>query len=162
MPYHEVNDFAQEVWVHLARNQWHALQGWRGLYTEDNEGGSNLAGYLRTITSHKVADLFAAAGRQLPAGYETVDVVDDRGQLGVNPRASTEGDLLFAAFEECSRHFTARDRSLLALWYEGHPDQHTAEVLGMTQGNVQQRRHYLMQILRPCLREKLPEYFSDV
>ena len=129
---------------------------------EDNESGSSLATYLWRITRNKVADLYEAAGRQLPAGYETTDIFDDHGQLGTNPGASAEGDFLFAAFDECSRHFNERDHRLLVLWREGCPDRHTAGVLGMTEGNVRQRRRYLLRILMQCLREKLPEYFSDV
>jgi len=161
VPYEDVDDYAQEVWVQLAKNQWHALLGWRGLDAEIDEPFS-LSGYLWRITRHKVVDLLEKDGHQVPSGHEPEDVPDNLTALGLNPGNKAEGHFLRAAFDECTRHFKVRDSRLIVLWLEGQKDDYTARLLQMTPNNVRQRRRYLNRILRDCLGEKLPEYFSDV
>ena len=153
-PAHLIDEYSQEVLLHLCRNNWASLSGWRGLYSGEDWHPNSLAGYLKSITAHKVNDLIDADNRRLPAGGEYRDVVEDGGALGINPADSTADAGNKALLRECINTLQPKDRNLLYLWRQGEPDSYTAQLLDMNANNVRQRRHYLTKKLIECVENR--------
>ena len=139
-----VDDYSQEVLAYLCQDTWSALSNWKGLYSDDEWNPNSLEAYLRTTTRRTVIDLWRADQRQLPEGGEYWDIVDENGAMGRNPVdtycETQEAETIRVLIE----HLSPRDRNLLHLWLQGEPDRHTARLLRMTENNVRQRRHYLL------------------
>ena len=57
-----VEDYVQEVWIHLAENGWSRLAQWQGLY-DDTENPNSLGAFLKTVTRYKVIDLHRMGGQ---------------------------------------------------------------------------------------------------
>jgi DNA-directed RNA polymerase specialized sigma24 family protein len=135
-------------------NNWSALSGWRGLYSDEDWHPHSLAGLLKKITVNKVKDLKAADGRGLPAGSEYQEVIDNDGPLGVNPEEAASDSRDRVHLRECIEELQRKDRNLLYLWRQGQRDSYSARLLDMNANNVRQRRHYLLQRLRECVENK--------
>ena len=161
-PLSTVEDYAQEVWQHLLKDDWRVLLQWKGLYDDLDWNSLGLAAFLRQITVNKVRDLQRAEQRQLPPAMDPVDIIDVYGPLGMDPMVQDERARLEAAFMSCFSRFNDRDQNLLRMWWEGYTGAEIAAELGMQPNNVYQRRFYLLGQLRACLVEKLPEYFRHV
>ena len=153
-PAHRVEGYCQEVFLHLCQDKWSRLRNWDGLYSDEAWHPNSLAGYLRTITVNKVADLLRADARQLPGGGESRDAVADDGALGRNPEDATADARDKALFRECLDDLQPRDRNLLYLWCQGQQDSYTARLLGMNANNVRQRRHYVARKLSECVENR--------
>ena len=80
-PRHVIRDYAQEVLIHSARDNWARLLEWRGLYSDDAWNPHSLAAYLRTIPIRRAISLQRADRRQLPSTDGPVDIVDEHGPL---------------------------------------------------------------------------------
>ena len=157
-----VEEYAQEVWAHLIAGNWLRVMQWKALWNDDAWHENSLAGYLHQITSNKVSDLRDAEPPRLPPGLDPVDVIDRTTGMGNDPLVEAERARLIIAFEICSDAFNDGDHRAILMWWEGHTAQYIAEQLGTNPNNVYQRRHYLLNQLRACLIERLPEYFHHV
>ena len=158
---HRVDDYAQEVWLHLAAGNWLRLLQWRGLYNDEAYHPHSLEAYLKQITIHKVIDL-QGTDRLQESPYDPADIIDDETELGRDPALGAERSRLRRAFDSCSRRFKDNDHRSIRMWWEGHTAKYIAEKLNTNPNNVYQRRSYLLEQLRRCLVEKLPEYFRHV
>jgi len=158
----KVEDYAQEVWQHLIKDEWRVLLQWKGLYDDAVWHPRSLAAFLRQITINKVRDLQRAEQRQLPHAMDPVDIIDVDGPLGTDPMVQADRAHLEAAFLSCISRFNDQDQNLLRMWWEGYTGAETGAELGMTPNNVYQRRSYLFRQLSGCLVEKLSEHFRDV
>ena len=156
----KVEEYAQEVWIHLVAGNWLRLLQWNGLYDDAAWHENSLKAFLKQITIHRVSDLRDAEPPQLPPGLDPNDIID--GTLGSDPLLEAERSRLMRAFESCTRWFKKSDHRAILLWWEGHTAQHIAELLEMNANNVYQRRSHLLKQLRDCLVENLPEYFRHV
>ena len=161
-PSFKVEDYAQEVWQHLIKDEWRVLLQWKGLYDDVDWNSRGLAAFLRQITINKVRDLQRAEQRQLPPAMDPVDIIDVDGPLGTDPMVQADRARREAAFMSCFSRFNDRDQTLLLMWSEGYTGAEIAAVLGMQPNNVYQRRSYLFRQLSACLVEQLPERFRDV
>jgi len=158
----KVEDYAQEVWQHLIKDEWRVLLQWKGLDDDAVWHPRSLAAFLRQTTINKVRDLQRAEQRQLPRAMDPVDIIDVDGPLGTDPLVQADRARLEAAFLSCFSRFNDQDQNLLRMWWEGYTGAETGAEMGMQPNNVYQRRLYLFRQLRACLVEKLPEYFSHV
>jgi len=158
----KVEDYAQEVWQHLIKDEWRVLLQWKGLDDDAVWHPRSLVAYLKRVTDYKVVDLQRAEQHQLPPLMDPIDVIDVHGPLGMDPMVQAERARLEAAFLSCTSGFKDQDQTLIRMWWEGYTGAETGAELGMLPNNVYQRRLYLFRQLRACLVEKLPEYFSDV
>ena len=149
----EARDYAQEVLIHLARDNWDTLLKWRGLY-EDTANPNSLAGFLRVVTRNKTGSLLKADGHLPPEDDEPAEIEDKHSPMGVNPSDQAEDDARRALLERLIAELPTRDRNLLTMWRLGHPDSYTARMLRMEPNNVRQRRHYLTQRLWARFREE--------
>ena len=156
----KVEEYAQEVWIHLVAGNWLRVLQWNGLYDDAAWHENSLKAFLKQITIHKVSDLRDAEPPQLPPGLDPSDIID--GALGNNPLVQAERSRLMGAFDSCMRWFKEKDHRAIFLWWEGHTAQHIADELDTNANNVYQRRSYLLNQLRKCLVEKLPEHFRHV
>lgn len=142
-----VEDYSQEILIDLSEDKWSTLSAWNGLYSDEAWSPNSLKAYLRRITHRKVIDLWRADQRQLPEGGEYQEIVDEQSALGRNPEQAhsdaQEQQIIHLLIEQ----LPPRDKNLLHLWLQGEPDQHTARMLQMTDNNVRQRRHYLLNRL---------------
>jgi DNA-directed RNA polymerase specialized sigma24 family protein len=161
-PSHKVEDYAQEVWLHLQTSSWLRLLQWKPLYDDDAWHERSLQGFLKTIARNKAIDLRRAEPPELPPGLDPNDIMDRTTPLGNDPLVEAERSRLIRAFEFCSSWFRDRDHLLVRLWWEGHPAHYIAEQIGSNANNVYQRRSYILRRLRECLIERLPEYFRRV
>ena len=161
-PLSTVEDYAQEVWQHLIKDDWRVLLQWNALYDDAAWNPRSLSAFLRRVTENKVKDLQRADGRQLPPAMDLVDILDVDGPLGTDPLVHAERALHEAAFLSCFSRFNERDQTLIRMWFEGCSGEETGAELGMTPNNVYQRRSYLFGQLCDCLDGNLPRYFSDV
>ena len=152
------DDYAQEVWSHLLEDDCRRLLQWKGLYDDHAWHANSLRAFLKTLTVHKVFDLQQADRPYRTPATNPRDILDDW-SVGADPASEAERDRLTIALEYCMQHFKPRDHRLVEMWWEGHVDAHIAAELAMTRNNVYQRRFYLFNQLRECLRDKLPEYF---
>ena len=149
----EARDYAQEVLIHLARDNWDHLLKWRGLY-EDTPNLNSLAGFLRRVTRNKTIDLLRADGHELAEEDEPAEIEDKHSPMGVNPSDQVEDAAKRALLERLIAELPPRDRNLLTMWRLGHPDSHTALMLRMEPNNVRQRRKYLIDKIRARFREE--------
>jgi len=157
-----VEEYAQEVWAHLIQANWLRLLQWNGLYDDAAWHEHSLEAYLKRITTNKVSDLRDAEVPRLPQGLDPVEIIDRTTPLGNDPLVEAERERLVVAFTFCSSRFKDGDHRAIMMWWEGYTAQHIAEQIGSNANNVYQRRHYLLNQLRDCLVEKLPEYFRHV
>jgi len=155
----KVEDYTQEVWQHLIKDEWRVLLQWKGLYDDADWDPRSLAAFLKRVTVNKVRDLQRAEGRQLPPAMDPVDIIDVDGPLGTDPLEQADRARREAAFLSCFSRFNDRDQNLLHMWSEGYTGAEIAAVLGMQPNNVYQRRSYLFRQLRDCLVENLPGAF---
>jgi DNA-directed RNA polymerase specialized sigma24 family protein len=155
----KVEEYAQEIWLHLMQGNWLRLLQWRPLYDDEAWHPHSLEGFLKTITQNKVFDLIDAEPPVLPAGLDPADIVDRSTPLGNDPLLEAERSRLMSAYEECASHFQPKDHLALMLWWQGHDAKTIARKVGGTPNNVYQRRSYLLKCLREGLAERLPEYF---
>jgi len=161
-PNEKVEEYAQEVWAHLIEGNWLTLLQWNGLFDDEAWHEHSLKGFLKRITHNKVSDLWDAEPPQLPPGLDPVDIIDRTTSVEGNPLVEAERSRLVMAFTTCSNAFNDKDHRAILMWWEGHSGQHIADQLGTNPNNVYQRRRYLLNQLRDCLIERLPEYFRDV
>jgi len=160
LPY-RVDDYAQEVWLHLADGNWLRLLQWRGLYDDEAYHEHSLEAFLKRITIRKVIDL-QGAERIEPSPHDPADIVDEETELGRDPALGAERSRLRRVFDACSRLFKSKDHRAIQLWWEGYSASEIGARLGTNPNNVYQRRSYLLKQLRDCFVEKLPEYFRHV
>ena len=158
----KVEEYAQEVWVHLVAGNWLRLLQWNGLYDDGAWHENSLKAFLKQITIHKVSDLRDKEPPQLPSGLDPVDIIDRTTSLGRNPLVEVERSRLMGAFHRCMLWFKEKDHRAIFMWWEGHTAKHIADELHTNANNVYQRRSYLLNQLRKCLVERLPEYFRHV
>ena len=158
----KVEDYTQEVWQHLIKDDWRVLLQWNALYDDAVWSPRSLSAFLKQITINKVRDLQRAEQRQPPPAMDPIDIIDVDGPLGADPMVQAERARLEAAFMSCTSRFNDPDQTLIRMWWEGYTGAETGAELGMTPNNVYVRRSYLLQQLRDCLIEKLPEYFRHV
>ena len=156
-----IDDYAQEVWLHLAEGNWLRLLQWRGLYDDEAYHAHSLEAFLKRITIRKIIDL-QGAERIQESSYDPADIVDEQTELGRDPALGAERSRLRRAFDACSRLFQRKDHRAIRLWWEGYSAREIGERLDTNPNNVYQRRSYLLKQLRDCLVEKLPEYFRYV
>jgi RNA polymerase sigma factor (sigma-70 family) len=156
-----VDDFAQEVWLHLAGGNWLRLLQWRGLYDDEAYHAHSLEAFLKRITIRKIIDL-QGTERLQQSQLDPADIVDDNTELGRDPALGAERSRLRRVFDACSRLFKRKDHRAIQLWWEGYSAREIGEQLDTNPNNVYQRRSYLLKQLRDCLVEKLPEYFRHV
>jgi len=157
-----VEDYSQEVWLHLVAGNWLRVLQWNGLYDDGAWHENSLKAFLKQITIHKVSDLREKEPPQLPPGLDPVDIIDRTTSLGRNPLVEVERSRLMGAFHRCMRWFKDKDHRAIFMWWEGHTAKHIADELDTNANNVYQRRSYLLNQLRKCLVERLPEYFRHV
>ena len=158
---HRIDDYAQEVWLHLADGNWLRLLQWRGLYADEAYHAHSLEAFLKRITIRKIIDL-QGTERIEPSPYDPADIVDENTELGRDPALGTERSRLRRVFDACSRLFKRKDHQAIRLWWEGYSAREIGEQLDTNANNVYQRRSYLLKQLRDCIVEKLPEYFHHV
>ena len=156
-----VEEYVQEVWEHLIDGNWLRLLQWKGLYDDEAWHPHSLEAFLKRVTINKVTSL-QRAERQSSSSFDPVDIIDDTTSLGADPALYAERARLMLAFTTCSSRFSDGDHRAIVMWWEGHTAQYIAEQLHTNANNVYQRRHYLLNQLRTCLVEKLPEYFRHV
>lgn len=161
-PRPKVADYAQEVWWHLIEGNWHRLLQWDGLYNNQVWHENSLRGFLKSLTNHKVGDLMRAERRRPLVTIDPADLIDEEGSLGADPQAQAERAHLMSVYYSCVSHLNDRDKQLLEMCWEGHSAEEIGAELNMQPNNVYQRKSYLMERLRKCLIDKLPEYFRDV
>jgi len=82
VPSFKVEDYAQEVWRHLIKDDWRVLLQWQGLYDDAAWNPRSLAAFLKQITINKVRDLQRAERRQLPPPMDPIDIMDVDGPFG--------------------------------------------------------------------------------
>ncbi len=157
-----VEEYAQEVWAHLIEGNWLRLLQWNALFNDEAWHEHSLEAFLKRITENKVSDLRDAEPPQLPPGLDPVDIIDRTTSMRNDPLVEAERSRLVMAFTICSNAFNDKDHRAILMWWEGHKAEHIAEQLGTNPNNVYQRRHYLLNQLRACLIERLPEYFRHV
>lgn len=162
VPAARVEEYAQEVWLHIMDGNWKRLLQWRPLYDENAWHEHSLEAYLKRLTENKVSDLLRSDPTVLLRALDPNDIVDRTTSLGHDPEVEAERSRLIAAYEFCANRFSDRDHRLLRLWLEGHAAQYIAERIGINANNVYQRRSYLFRGLRDCLVEQLPGYFRRV
>jgi RNA polymerase sigma factor (sigma-70 family) len=156
-----VDDYCQDVWLHLAQGNWLRLLQWRGLYDDGALHPHSLEGFLKRITIHKIIDLQGSERiQQMP--HDPADIVDENTELGQDPALGAERSRLRRAFDNCSQRFKQNDHLAIQLWWEGYSAADIGERLDTNPNNVYQRRSYLLKQLRDCLVEILPEYFRRV
>ena len=158
----KVEDYAQEVWLHLQEGRWLRLLQWQGLYDDEAWHPHSLEGFLHRITVNKAADLWRAEPKFQRGEFDPVDIIDRVTPLGRNPLIEAERSRLIAAFEFCASWFRDKDHTLLWMWWEGRSGQEIADEIDSNANNVYQRRSYILGRLRECLTERLPEYFRRV
>ena len=158
---YRIDDYAQEVWLHLTEGNWLRLLQWRGLYNDEAWHPHSLEAFLKRITIRKIIDL-QGAERIEPSAFDPADIVDEQTELGRDPALGTERSRLRRVFDECSRLFKRKDHRAIQLWWEGYSASEIGDRLGTNPNNVYQRRSYLLKQLRDCFVEKLPEYFRHV
>jgi DNA-directed RNA polymerase specialized sigma24 family protein len=161
-PYEKVEEYAQEVWLHLSAGNWLRLLQWDGLYDDEAWHPQSLEGFLRTITVNKAADLWDAEPKFQPGDFDPVDIIDRMTPLGRDPQVEAERSRLIAAFEFCASWLKDKDHRQLWMWWEGRSGKEIAEETGTNPNNVYQRRSHIFKRLRACLTERLPEYFRHV
>ena len=161
-PAARVEEYAQDVWLHIMAGNWMRLLQWQPLYDEDAWHEHSLEAYLKRLTENKVRDLLRSDPKVLLRALDPNDIVDRTTSLGNDPEVEAERSRLIEAYEFCSNRFSDRDHLMLRLWLEGHPGEYIAEQIGTNANNVYQRRSYLFRGLRDCLVEQLPGYFRRV
>ena len=157
----KVEDYAQEVWIHLTKDGCHNLLLWRGLYATGPVHPNSLAAFLKTITVHRVASLHNADYKHWLDFGDDANVVDEDGQLGRNPSDPLEGEQIKVHFRECFGFLPRLDKRMLIMKWNGRSDNDIARLFRMTANNVRQRRHQMVKRIRECLSDKLPAYFSS-
>jgi DNA-directed RNA polymerase specialized sigma24 family protein len=160
--YEKIEEYSQEVWGHLVEGNWLRLLQWNGLFDDDAWNPHSLEAFLKKLTNNKVTDLLRAEPPQLPPGLDPVDIIDRTTPYGRDPLLEAERSRLMWAYEDCTQWFKDKDNRLITMWWEGHAGQYIATQLKMKVNNVYQRRSYLLNQLRDCLVDKLPEYFHRV
>ncbi len=160
--YEKIEEYSQEVWGHLVEGNWLRLLQWNGLFDDDAWNPHSLEAFLKQLTNNKVTDLLRAEPPQLPPGLDPVDIIDRTTPYGRDPLLEAERSRLMWAYEDCTQWFKDKDNRLITMWWEGHVGKYMAEQLKMNVNNVYQRRSYLLNQLRDCLVDKLPEYFHRV
>ncbi len=155
-------EYAQEVWWHLIERNWRRLLKWDGLYNDEVWHENSLRGFLKRLTNNKVYSLMRAERRQLPLNIDPADIVDEDGPLGADPQVQAERAHLISVYYSCVSHLNDRDKRLLEMCWKGHSAAEIGAALNMRPNNVYQRKKYVMDRIRDCLIDKLPEHFHHV
>ena len=158
----KVEEYVQDVWLHLFNRDWHNLLQWQALFDDDEWHEHSLQGFLKSITVNKVIDLQRADYLRRLENLDPADILMAFGELGNDPQLEAEASRLMAAFDGCTSHYQGKDDTLVRMWFEGYSAIRIAEELETNANNVHQRKSYLFKRLQDCLTEKLPEYFRDV
>lgn len=153
-PAHVVQDYAQEVLIHLARDNWSRLLQWHGLYDDTATNPNSLAAFIRTVTVNKTSDLLRADRPEAPTGGEGLEIVDKDSPIGVDPGYQAEQAAKHALLARLIEELKPRDRNILTMWRQGHPYAYIARALGITENNARQRRTYLTRKLWQRFREE--------
>jgi DNA-directed RNA polymerase specialized sigma24 family protein len=163
VPHQKVEDYAQEVWNHLSEGRsWLRLLRWDGLYDDEAWHPHSLKGFLRTVTTNKVVDLWRTEPRIRFSDLDPVDIIDRTTPFGNDPLIEAERWRLIAVFEFCSSWFRDKDHTLIRMWLEDCSGAEIADAIETNANNVYQRTSYIFRRLQECLTERLPEYFRRV
>jgi RNA polymerase sigma factor (sigma-70 family) len=155
-PKHEIEDYCQFAWEHLANAGWRVLGGWPGLEDDDVANRWKLAAYLKVVVNNKVTDLWRRSRNEPADGEPYLD------ELFKTPSDDAEWDHRMSEMERALSTLPDRDRELIQLSTHGHTYVEIAAQLEMTPNNVGVRLNMLRRRLREYLVERLPEDFHHV
>jgi DNA-directed RNA polymerase specialized sigma24 family protein len=157
----KVNDYANEVWIHLTRDGCRNLLKWRGFLVEGEVNPNSLTAFIKTITARRVASLYKVDNKEWLDFGDDEEFIDDDGQLGRNPPDTIEGEHIKVQFRHCFGLLPSRDKRMLIMKWNERSDSDIATLFRMNANNVRQRRYQMVKRLRECLSDRLPGYFSS-
>lgn len=122
---HTAEDLAQEIWIKVAQN----LQRYRP--------GTNLLGWLMTITRNTVVDHLRAVQRRPTEVLQSDHLALDRPRPGLTPHQYAERRQLAQAIEAHMEKLKPDQRRCLRLrFFDGVSPADTAQIMGKTVGAV--------------------------
>ncbi|MCG8971862.1 RNA polymerase sigma factor [Streptomyces sp. CL12-4] len=122
---HLAEDIAQEVWIKVAQNV--------GRY----QPGTNLLGWLMTITRNATVDHMRKESRRPPEVLEPDHLQLDRPRPGLTVHQQAERRQLAEAIASRMNQLKPDQRTCLRLrFFDGCSPAHTAEIMGKTEGAV--------------------------
>lgn len=153
----EIQDIVQDLFRSLMEDDG------RRLLTFEGRNGCSLGGWLRTVATRQVFD---ALRRRKPSesvdemGEEVLHRCQGTSSLSdsLSPRDMADAEERMEKLQSALTKFSDRERLVFDLYFcDGYSDSEIAQILNMTQNNVDQ---YLFQI-RGKLKKLLPEHFSS-
>ncbi|MEU1592747.1 sigma-70 family RNA polymerase sigma factor [Streptomyces sp. NPDC005708] len=122
---HIAEDLAQEVWIKVSQN------------VARYRPGTNLMGWLMTITRNTVVDHLRAAQRRPSEVLHADHLQLDRPRPGLTPHQHAERKALAEAVAAQMDKLRPEQRQCLRLrFFDGCTPAHTAQVMGKTEGAV--------------------------